>query len=221
MAGNTEKARLFTRRAVMIGGTQTALFSLLIGRLYCLQVVEGGEYRKMAEENRINIRVIAPPRGRILDKFGVPLALNDQTFRVVLLPEQVGDLGALLDKLGAYISLDDADRRRIERDMKERNGFNAVIARDNMTRDQMDVIAVHTPELVGIDIDAGEVRSYPYGETTAHILGYVGAASKCLVVGKLHRLAPDFRPTPLEAGIARTIAWFTADHGCLLADPSP
>jgi penicillin-binding protein 2 len=49
---------------------------------------------------------------------------------------------------------------------------------DNLTRDQMDVIAVHTPEMPGVDIDAGEVRAYPYGETTAHILGYVGAASQ-------------------------------------------
>jgi penicillin-binding protein 2 len=72
----------------------------------------------------------------------------------------------------------DADRKRIEREMKERNGFNAIVVHDNLTRDQMDVIAVHTPELQGIDIDAGEVRSYPYGETTAHVLGYVGTASQ-------------------------------------------
>ncbi|MDD4615597.1 MAG: penicillin-binding protein 2 [Alphaproteobacteria bacterium] len=178
MAGNTEKSRIFTRRAILLGGAKAALFSLLAGRLYYLQVIEGSDYRKMAEENRINLRVIAPPRGRILDRFGVPLALNDQTFRVVLLPEQVAELKPLLEKLGAYISIDEMDRKRIERDMRERNGFNAIIVRDNLTRDQMDIVAVHTPELIGIDIDAGEVRSYPYGETTAHILGYVGIASK-------------------------------------------
>jgi penicillin-binding protein 2 len=178
MASNTEKSRVFTRRALLVGGAQAALFALLAGRLYYLQVIEGGEYHQMAEENRINLRVIIPPRGRILDRFGVPLALNDQTFRVVLLPEQIDDLNALLNKLGTYIGIDEADRKRIMRDMRERNGFNAIIVRDNLSRDQMDVIAVHTPELVGVDIDAGEVRSYPYGETTAHILGYVGAVSR-------------------------------------------
>lgn len=178
MAGNTEKFRVFTRRAVLLGGAKLGLFSLLVGRLYYLQIIEGREYRKMAEDNRINLRVVTPPRGRILDRFGAPLALNDQTFRVVLLPEQVKDLGNLLDKLGLFLKLDEQDRKRIERDMRERNGFNAVLVKDNMSRDQMDVIAVHTPELVGIDIDAGEVRYYPYGEITAHILGYVGVASK-------------------------------------------
>ncbi len=178
MTSNTEKSRLFTRRAVLIGGAEAALFALLAGRLYYLQVIEGGDYHRMAEENRINLRVILPPRGRILDRYGVPLAMNDQTFRAILLPEQVNDLKALLDKLGAYINIDENDRKRIDRDMKERNGFNAILVRDNLSRDQMDAIAVHTPELTGIDIDAGEVRSYPYGETTAHILGYVGTVSR-------------------------------------------
>ncbi len=178
MAGNTEKSRIFTRRAVLIGGAQGALFSILAGRLYYLQVVQGAEYHQMAEENRINLRMIAPPRGRILDRDGVALAMNDQTYRVILLPEQVTDLQDVLVKLDPYVKIDDADRKRIEREMKERNGFNAVVVQDNLTRDQMDVIAVHTPDMPGVDIDAGEVRSYPYGETTAHILGYVGTASQ-------------------------------------------
>ena len=178
MAGNSEKARIFTRRAVLIGGAQAALFSVLAGRLYYLQIVEGAEYHEMAEENRISLRMIAPPRGRILDRSGVPLAFNDQTYRVVILPEQVEDLNALLAKLNAFLPIDEADRKRIEREMRDHRSFNAIIVHDNLTRDQMDAIAVRTTEMPGVDIDAGEVRSYPYGETTAHILGYVGTATQ-------------------------------------------
>ncbi|MFA5040857.1 MAG: penicillin-binding protein 2 [Bdellovibrionales bacterium] len=178
MPRNTEKTHIFTRRAFMLGAAQVGLFSLLAGRLYYLQAIEGGAYRRLAEENRISLRVIVPPRGRILDRFGVPLAQNDQTFRVVLLPEQVENLSALLKKASAHINIDETNRKRIEREMKERSGFNAIVVCDNLTRDQMDTIAVHTPELIGMDIDAGEVRAYPYGETTAHILGYVGAISQ-------------------------------------------
>jgi len=178
MSGNPEKSKIFTRRSVLIGGAQVGLFSLLAGRLYYLQIVQGQDYLQMAEENRINLRVIAPSRGRILDRSGAPLALNDQTYRVVLLPEQVENLEDLLKKLSKYVALDDADRRRIERDMQNRGSFNAILVRDTLTRDQMDLIAVHTPEMPGVDIDAGEVRSYPFGETTAHLLGYVGTASQ-------------------------------------------
>ena len=178
MAGNSEKARIFTRRAILIGGAQAALFSVLAGRLYYLQVVEGAEYHEMAEENRISLRMIAPPRGRILDRTGVPLAFNDQTYRAVILPEQVENLGELMNKLKGFIPLDESDRKRIEREMKDRKSFNAIIVHDNLTRDQMDEIAVHIPEMPGVDVDAGEVRSYPYGEATAHVLGYVGTATQ-------------------------------------------
>ncbi|MDE1900620.1 MAG: penicillin-binding protein 2 [Alphaproteobacteria bacterium] len=178
MAGDNDKSRTFTRRAVMIGAGQVGLFALLAGRLYYLQVVEGAKYHEMAEENRVSLRVIAPARGRILDRGDVPLALNDQTYRVVLLPEQVEDLADTLDKINDYIPLDDDTRQRITREFKNRDGFNEIVVRDDLTRDQMDVIAVRTPDMPGVDIDAGEVRSYPYGATTAHILGYVGTVSQ-------------------------------------------
>ncbi len=178
MAGDSEKVRLFTRRAALIAGAQTGLFALLAGRLYYLQILEGGKYRQMAEENRISLRIVAPPRGRILDRSGAALAFNDQTYRVVLLPEQIEDFSDLMGKLGPLLSLEDTDLKRIARDMKNRQGFNAVIVRDNLTRDQMDSVAVRIPDMPGVDLDAGEVRSYPYGEVTAHVLGYVGTVSE-------------------------------------------
>ena len=178
MAGNSEKERIFTRRAFLIGGAQVALFSVLAGRLYYLQIFQGDEYHEMAEENRISLRMIAPPRGRILDRTGLPLAFNDQTYRVVLLPEQIVNAPEILAKLSGYVDIDETDHKRIERELKDKRSFNAIVVRDNLTRDQMDEIAVHTPEMPGVDIDAGEVRSYPYGEATAHILGYVGTATQ-------------------------------------------
>ena len=177
MAADNDKSRLFTRRAVMIGAAQTGLVALLMGRLYYLQVIQGDNYHAMAEENRINLRLVAAPRGHILDHNDQVLALNDQTFRVILLPEQITNLTETLDTLAAYVPLDYGERKRIAHDFQNRDGFNAVIVRDDLSRDQIDVIAVHMPELSGIDIDAGEIRSYPYGEVMAHILGYVGVAS--------------------------------------------
>src|SRR5580692_10598866 len=98
MRGDSERGRLFTRRAVLVGAVQAGLFSILAGRLYYLEVIEGEKYRTLADENRINLRLIAPPRGQILDSKGTPLALNEQNYRIVLLPEQVDDLDTLLDQ---------------------------------------------------------------------------------------------------------------------------
>src|SRR5579862_3357372 len=110
-AGDSERSRLFTRRAVLVGGLQAGLFAVLAGRVYYLEIIEGEKYRTLAEENRINLRLLAPRRGQIFDRSGAPLAQNQQNFRVVLLPEQVGDLDPLLDQIGGYVDITDADRK--------------------------------------------------------------------------------------------------------------
>ena len=67
-------------------------------RLYQLQILEKDRYTVLADENRINLRLLAPPRGRILDRFGVALADNRQNYRVVVVPEQAGDIEATLER---------------------------------------------------------------------------------------------------------------------------
>ena len=59
--------------------------------MYYLQILEANKYATLAEDNRINLRLIAPPRGRIVDRFGTPMALNQQNYRVVLVREQARD----------------------------------------------------------------------------------------------------------------------------------
>lgn len=178
MARDSEKTRVFTRRAILLGGAKVGLFSLLFGRLYYLQVLQRDRFSTLAEDNRINLRLIAPPRGQILDRAGAPLAVNQQNYRVVLLPEQVDKLDPLLEGLAKYIELSESDIKRITRDFKSNDGLNAVLVRDNLSWDQVAVISLHMPELPGADIEVGEVRAYPYADVTAHVVGYVGAVSQ-------------------------------------------
>ncbi|HEX4192288.1 MAG TPA: penicillin-binding protein 2, partial [Stellaceae bacterium] len=109
MANRKEKDRskLLARRAVLLGGGQLALLGTLAGRLYYLQVVQADRYAMQADENRINIRLLAPPRGRILDRFGEPLALNRLNYRVVIVAEQARDVDRTLDQLGLLIEVTD------------------------------------------------------------------------------------------------------------------
>ncbi len=77
---DNERYRSFTRRALLVGGAQAGLFAVLAGRMYYLQVIEAERYATLAEDNRINLRLLPPPRGRIVDRFGVPLAVNQQNY---------------------------------------------------------------------------------------------------------------------------------------------
>ncbi|MCL2469867.1 MAG: penicillin-binding protein 2 [Alphaproteobacteria bacterium] len=177
MSREMEKSRLFTRRAVLIGGLQAGLFSLLAGRLYYLQVMQGDRFKVLADDNRIHQRLILPPRGQILDRTGKALALNQQTYRVVLLPEHVTNLAVLLRDLKEFITLSENDERRIERDFKSKNRLNAVLVRENLSWDQVSEISLNIHRLMGAEVEVGEVRAYPYGILTSHIVGYVGPFS--------------------------------------------
>ena len=177
MTGDSLIERRLTRRAFILGGIQLTGFGVLGARLWYLQITQRDKYAVLAEENRIQTRLIAPPRGQILDRRGVPLATNVQSFQATLLPEQVESLPALLDRFETLIPLND-ERRRIEREFKRRRGFAAILVRDNLSWDQVASLELHAPELPGLSIEAGEVRHYPFAEAAAHIVGFVGAPTE-------------------------------------------
>ena len=78
----------------MMGGQVALLGGARGARLYQVQVVEGGRYATLAEENRVSARLIAPPRGRILDRFGTVVAGNKLNWRALLITEQTTDIPA-------------------------------------------------------------------------------------------------------------------------------
>ena len=87
-----DTAIVFSRRAFVIGGLQIGFLGVLGGRLAWLQLVEGAKYKTLAEKNRINVKILAPSLGQIVDRNGIVLAGNTQNFRVVIVPEQAKDM---------------------------------------------------------------------------------------------------------------------------------
>ena len=73
-----EGAGLVTRRGLVLAGLQLGFMSVLGLRMRQMQVEEAENYRLLAEENRVNMRLIPPSRGIIYDRNGVPIATNTQ-----------------------------------------------------------------------------------------------------------------------------------------------
>ncbi|MDX6752198.1 penicillin-binding protein 2 [Geminicoccaceae bacterium 1502E] len=173
-----DRARSFTRRALLVGGVQTGLFGLLAARLWNLQVEENATWRLLADDNRISERLIVPPRGRILDRLGRPLATNMPTYRVRVVREQARDLRGVLERLAMIVPLSAGRIDEIERQARSLRAFVPVVVREDLSWEQVASIAVRSPDLPGVMLDAGLLRQYPYGSTVSHILGYVGAVSR-------------------------------------------
>jgi penicillin-binding protein 2 len=172
---DNDRQRQFTRRAALLAGGQFALLAGLVGRMYYLQVVESERYHMLAEENRINMRLLPPSRGRIIDRFGVPVAVNQQNYRVLLKAENAPDVEAVLDRLAMIIPITADNKLRIMKEVRRRKKFVPVTVREFLDWEDVARVEVNTPDLPGVDIDVGERRFYPNGNAAAHVLGYVGA----------------------------------------------
>src|SRR5579871_331715 len=123
MHRESDGTKLISRRALLLGGAQAALLAVLVGRMYYLQVIEASKYTTLADQNRINLRLLPPPRGRILDRNGTPLAVNQQNYRVLVVAEQTDDIGDTLDSLSDIVSIGAETRARIIRESERRRSF--------------------------------------------------------------------------------------------------
>ena len=173
-----DREKILNRRALLLGGGQLVMFGVLAARMYYLQVIESDQYKMLADENRINLRLLPPPRGRIIDRFGTELANNERNYRVVLIPEQTDDVEMTLARLSDLIPISSRERRRILRDTKRMRSFVPISVTENLTWEQFSRINVASPDLPGIQPDVGEKRFYPHGEAFAHVVGYVAPVSE-------------------------------------------
>jgi len=193
MHRDSERQKLFSRRAAMLIGGKAVLLSALAGRMYYLQVVEADRYRTLAEENRINLRLLPPPRGRIVDRFGVPMADNQQNYRVLLNARETNDVEETLDVLGQILPIGPGERRRIMRELRRNRSFVPATVRENLDWQEVARIEVNAPDLPGVLIDVGQSRHYPHGPDAAPVLGYVAAVSANEITGDPLLELPGFR----------------------------
>lgn len=166
------------RRGFMLFGLQMVGAAVLGIRMRQLQVEQADEFRLLAEENRINLRLIPPERGLIFDRKGVPIAINQQNYRVNIVREQADDLEETISRLATLIRLTPEEIERARREMKQRSGFVPVTIAEHLSWDDYSLVSLNAPALPGIVTEVGLSRYYPQGDTFAHIVGYVGPVSE-------------------------------------------
>ncbi len=175
---DTETAqRLTTRRAVIVGGMMAGFMGLLSLRMRHLQVEQADQFRLLAEENRINIRLIPPARGEIYDRNGAVIARNSPSYRIVIVREDAGDVDKVVGRLSRLIELDDEQLNRAITEMRRSPPFLPVTVAEQVSWDAVSIVAVNAPTLPGVVPEVGLTRAYPLGSDFAHVVGYVGPVS--------------------------------------------
>mgnify|MGYP000014378155 CR=1 FL=1 len=170
--------RRIARRAFVLGGLQVGAMGVLAWRMRQMQVEQADQFRLLADENRINLRLIAPVRGLITDRTGRLLAGNEQNYRVVVVREDAGDVVGVLERLAQLIPLDGDQIERVLREVARHRPFVPVTVTERLTWEEVARVAANAPALPGITPEVGLSRVYPLGRDFAHGIGYVGAVSE-------------------------------------------
>ena len=178
-ARDTEAStRRFTRRALFMGGAMAAMVAVLGARMRYLGVEQADQFRLLAEENRVNIRLIPPNRGLIQDRNGKLIAGNEQNYRVVITREDAGDVETVLNRLSHIIPMTAEDRADILKEVARNSPFVPITVADRLDWETFSEIAVNGPALPGVTPEVGLSRVYPRDRDFAHVVGYVGPVSE-------------------------------------------
>ena len=172
-----ETSRMLTRRTLLLGGAMGAMVAVLGVRMRYLQVDQADEFKLLAEENRINIRLIPPERGLIQDRNGKIIAGNEQNYRVIITREAAGDAELVLRRLAEIIPITPEELQQTIEEVNALRAFVPVTVAERLSWDDFSKVALNAPALPGILPEVGLSRIYPLDQDFAHAVGYVGPVS--------------------------------------------
>jgi penicillin-binding protein 2 len=172
------QAYTFTRRALVLGGLQGGVAALLAGRMAWLSIAENEHYKLLAESNRVQMMLVPPRRGWIVDRAGRPIAVNRSDYRVDLIPDQLKDPERVVAQLAQLLELPADEVERIREELARAAGYQPVPVAENLTFDKYAAVTLRLPEMPGVAPLRGFSRFYPDGAAVGHLVGYVGTANK-------------------------------------------
>lgn len=174
---DAQQSLVFSRRAMLVSGAQMAMGAALATRMGWIAIAENEKYSLLSESNRVNLTLIPPRRGWIIDRAGKPLANNRTDFRVDLIPDRVREPAKVLDLLTDLLGLQPEEVDRIRESLDKAAGFQPVQVAEGLDYAQYAAVSVRLSDLPGVAPSQGYSRHYPAGPSVGQLIGYVGAAS--------------------------------------------
>ena len=174
----SSQANTFSRRAFLISAGQVGLAAVLAGRMGYIAIAQNQRYSDLAESNRVQMRLIPPRRGWILDRYGQPMAVNRSDYRVDLIPDQLEDADGVIAELTRLLQLTPDEVAKIRTDLEAAAGFQPVPVAEHLSFEKFAAVTVRLPELPGVSPLRAFARFYPEGAAVGHLIGYVGTPNR-------------------------------------------
>ncbi|HEY7725457.1 MAG TPA: penicillin-binding protein 2, partial [Anaeromyxobacteraceae bacterium] len=155
-----------------------AVFLVVAGRLFQLQVLRGDEYRGRADENFVKELRVPANRGLVLDRNRRILVDERPSYDVTLTPWFCGKgCEEVLGRLGAALALAPEEEARARDRLHAARGlaaFRPFTVKVDIGRDELDVVEANRGPggLAGVDVIPTPHRNYRHGAQAGHLFGY-------------------------------------------------
>ena len=171
------KLKTINRRMFIFSAAKAVIFFGIVGRLFSLQISENKKYLTLSDKNRLRETRLPPIRGEFKDYFGNTIAGNLKVYQLHVVPAQVEDFRSLLIRLRDILKFDNKTLSKIFAKKKTQKPWETIVISENLNWDEFSKINFYLHELPGAKPVITVGRSYPYGESYTHVLGYVSQAS--------------------------------------------
>jgi penicillin-binding protein 2 len=152
--------------------------TVLLIRLWDLQIMRGPEMQRLSEQNRIRVKKVVAPRGIIYDRNGKVIADTRPSFNIYVTPEDIKDFSQTVDGLAGLLGW---DREDVVEKLKAASGMPPsfpIKIKSDIPMDEVAKIEAHRVYTPGVTIQIEPKRNYIYGASLAHVIGYVSEVSE-------------------------------------------
>jgi penicillin-binding protein 2 len=149
-------------------------------RFFDLQMIENRKYEKLSDNNQFNYHMIAPERGRILDRKMRLLAGNMDGFSLVLNWNKNINVELIIKNISSVINIDQKDLNNFYKEINSNNNDFAkeILITKNLSQKDVSKLAVRSIEFPEVSFLMTKKRFYPQGIIAGHITGYIGPYSE-------------------------------------------
>ena len=167
--------KLLSRRTFLLGLGKGVLFSSILFRLVYLQLFKSDQYKVLADKNRISLRLTPPLRGNILDRNDKILALNKNSYNVLIQGNKNRlEIEETIKKISGIIFLSDADINKIYDTLSNKKKSDLpIVIKKNLKWNELSSLNVNLINLPNVFIEKGIRRQYPFENIASHVIGYM------------------------------------------------
>jgi len=176
--GNIKREKVvFKSRVIFSAIIMLSITLVLIVRLFNLQITKHDYYVQEALGNQMQNLPITPIRGDILDRNGKILATNEFSYILTITPEKVINLNETLIGLEISDLITYEDIKKFNKKLSRFKKFHNIPVKFNLSESSVASFLLEN-QRPGVEVEPYFHRVYPYGESSAHLIGYVSSMSK-------------------------------------------